>query len=180
MFETKLIFLLYVDDIVILGKSNKDLEFRLSKFDSIINQLEKNEKSEFPYRSLNGCLSFTADRTRPDIMYAINLLSQFQSNPGIKHWNCLLKLLGYLSYTKNYKLELSRARNLNLECYSDSDFAANRNDRVSIGGYILVLNGTLISWRTFKQKCTSLSTMEAEYVTLTEAAKELVWIKNVL
>ncbi|GFY20223.1 retrovirus-related Pol polyprotein from transposon TNT 1-94 [Trichonephila clavipes] len=34
--------------------------------------------------------------TRPDIMYAVNVLSQFQANPGIKHWNCLLRLLGYL------------------------------------------------------------------------------------
>ena len=152
----------------------------LSKLDCPTNQLEINEMSGFPYRNLIGCLSFIAGRTQPYIMYGVNLLSQFQSNPGVKHWNCLLKLLGFLSYTKNYKLELSRARNLNLECYSDSDFAANRDDRVSIGGYILFLDGTPISWRTFKQKCISLSTMEAEYVTLTEAAKELVWVKNVL
>ncbi|GFX10823.1 retrovirus-related Pol polyprotein from transposon TNT 1-94 [Trichonephila clavipes] len=61
----------------------------------------------------------------------------------------------------------------------DSDYAANRDDRVSIGGYIL-LDETPISWRTFKQKCISLSTMEAEFVTLTEAAKELIWLKDVL
>lgn len=243
IFETKLILLLYVDDIVIFGKTSEDLDFGinllqkhfdlkimgetkkllgiefekiddklfihqttyidkicslysrfqiptsslpipkglvLSKLDSPSSQQEVNEMSKFPYRNLIGCLSFIAGRTRPDIMYTVNLLSQFQSNPGPKHWNCLLKLLGYLSYTRDFKMELSKAKNLNLECYSDSDFAANRDDRVSMGGYILFLDGTPISWRTFKQRCISLSTMEAEYVTLTEAAKELSWIKNVL
>ncbi|GBM89903.1 Retrovirus-related Pol polyprotein from transposon RE1 [Araneus ventricosus] len=136
--------------------------------------------SNLPYRNLLGSLAFIAGRTRPDIMYAVNLLSQFQSNPGIKHCQSLLKLLGYLQSTRNYILDLSKVNNLNLKWYSDSDFAANRDDRVSIGGYILFLDETPISWGTFKQRCVSLSTMEAEYVTLTEAAKELIWIKNVL
>ncbi|GBN55549.1 hypothetical protein AVEN_190655-1 [Araneus ventricosus] len=105
-------------------------------------------------------------------MYAVNLLLQFQSNPGIKHWQSFLKLLGYLQSKRNYKLDPSKVNNLNLKC--DSDFAANRDDRVSIGGYILFLDETRISWRTFKQRCASLSTMEAEYVTLMEAAKELI------
>ncbi|GBM92498.1 Retrovirus-related Pol polyprotein from transposon TNT 1-94 [Araneus ventricosus] len=152
----------------------------LSKLDSPCTKPEVEEMSNLPYRNLLGSLAFIAGRTRPDIMYVVNLLSQFQSNPGIKHWQSLLKLLGYLQSTRNYILDLSKVNNLNLKCYSASDFAANRDDRVSIGGYILFLDETPISWRTFKQRCVSLSTMEAEYVTLMEAAKELIWIKNVL
>ncbi len=241
--QSRLILLLYVDDIVMFGKTSDDLEFGksllqkhfdlkilgktkkllgiefeeigeklfihqntyiqsvckqyerfkfpisslpipkglvLSKQDSPSTPVEVHEMIKFPYRNLIGCLSFIAARTRPDIMYAVNLLSQFQENPGMKHWNSLLKLLGYLKYSQHFKLELSKVKDLNLICYSDSDYAANRDDRVSIGGYILFLDETPISWRTFKQKCISLSTMESEYVTLTEAAKELIWIKNVL
>ncbi|GFW18706.1 retrovirus-related Pol polyprotein from transposon RE1 [Trichonephila clavipes] len=59
-----------------------------------------------------------------------------------------------------------------------SDFATNRDDRVSMGGFITFIDETPISWRTFKQKSVSLSTMEAEYVSLTEAAKEFIWLKN--
>ncbi|GFW61801.1 retrovirus-related Pol polyprotein from transposon TNT 1-94 [Trichonephila clavipes] len=66
------------------------------------------------------------------------------------------------------------------KCRSYSDYAANRDDRVSIGGYILLVDETPISWGTFKQKCISLSTTEAEFVTLTEAAKELIWLKDAL
>ncbi|GFW68158.1 retrovirus-related Pol polyprotein from transposon TNT 1-94 [Trichonephila clavipes] len=150
----------------------------------VLSKLDSPKTSEeiltVPYRNLIGSLSFIAIRTRPDIMYAVNVLSQFQANPGIKHWNCLLRLLGYLKYTQEYKLELSKVKSLKLRCYSDSDFATNRDDRVSMGGFITFIDETPISWRTFKQKSVSLSTMEAEYVSLTEAAKEFIWLKNVI
>ncbi|GFU60229.1 retrovirus-related Pol polyprotein from transposon TNT 1-94 [Trichonephila clavipes] len=81
---------------------------------------------------------------------------------------------------QEYKLELSKVKSSKLRCYSDSDFATNRDDRVSMGGFITFIDETPISWRTFKQKSVSLSTMEAEYVSLTEAAKEFIWLKNVI
>ncbi|GFU41114.1 retrovirus-related Pol polyprotein from transposon TNT 1-94 [Trichonephila clavipes] len=150
----------------------------------VLSKLDSPKTSEeilsVPYRNLIGSLSFIAIRTRPDIIYAVNVLSQFQANPGIKHVNCLLRLLGYLKYTQEYKLELSKVKSLKLRCYSDSDFATNRGDRVSMGGFITFIGETPISWRTFKQKSVSLSTMEAEYVSLTEAAKEFTWLKNVV
>ncbi|GFX23371.1 retrovirus-related Pol polyprotein from transposon TNT 1-94 [Trichonephila clavipes] len=81
---------------------------------------------------------------------------------------------------QEYKLELSKVKSLKLRCYSDSDFATNRDDRMSMGGFITFIDETPISSRTFKQKSVSLSTMEAEYVSLTEAAKEFIWLKNVI
>jgi hypothetical protein len=137
------------------------------------------EMDNYPFRSLLGCLSFLANRTRPDISYAVNIFSQFQSNPGIAHWNGLLKLLGYVSYTKALKLNLSC--NINqIIVHTDADFAANRDDRTSIGGQIIFVDKSPIAWRTFKEKCISLSTMEAEFVAMTEAAKELLWFDRIL
>ncbi|GFU78104.1 retrovirus-related Pol polyprotein from transposon TNT 1-94, partial [Trichonephila clavipes] len=81
---------------------------------------------------------------------------------------------------QEYQLELSKVKSLKLRCYSDSDFATNRNDRVSMGGFITFIDETPISSRTFKQNSVSLSIMEAEYVSLTEAAKEFIWLKNVI
>ncbi|GFY29748.1 retrovirus-related Pol polyprotein from transposon TNT 1-94 [Trichonephila clavipes] len=152
----------------------------LSKLDSPSNAIEVEEMSKFPYRKLLGCLSFIANRTRLYISYAVNILSQFQESPGIKHWNILLKLLGYLSDTRDLKLNLSHVERLKLNYFSDSDFAANRDNRVSIGGLILMIHNVSVSWRTFKHKCVSLSTMEAEYISLTEAAKEIIWIQTVI
>lgn len=74
----------------------------------------------------------------------------------------------------NYQLDLSKVPDLQVNCYADADFASNRDDRISLGGYILFLGGAPILWRTSKQKSVALSTMEAEFMALTDAVKELV------
>lgn len=155
----------------------------LSKDQCPKNEAEKQEMEKYPYRNVIGCLSFLASRTRPDISFAVNIFSQFQSNPGIVHWNLLLKLLGYVYQTRDLKLKLSNEtylNQLNINCFSDADFAANRDDRVSMGGLILFFGNVPIGWRAFKQKCVALSTFEAEFIALTEAAKELVWCIRVM
>lgn len=150
-----------------------------SKSSCPATEAETKEMANLPYRSLLGCLMFIANRTRPDISYAVNILSQFQSNPGMAHWDALLKLLGYVKGTKNYQLKLTCNKPL-LVVYSDADFAANRDDRTSLGGQLVLLGDSPIGWRTFKEKCVSLSTMEAEFIAMTEATKELMWYNNIL
>lgn len=140
---------------------------------------EITEMSKLPYRNILGCLSFIANRTRPDISYALNIFSQFQSNPGMIHWNGLLRLLGYVANTRDHRLTLSCSKP-QIIVYSDADFAANRDDRTSIGGQLILLDNSPIAWRTFKEKSVSLSTMEAEFVAMTEAAKELLWFDRIL
>lgn len=150
-----------------------------SKVDCPVSQADINYMSKLPYRSVLGCLSFIANRTRPDISYSVNILSQFQQNPGISHWDGLLRLLGYVKFTRQYRLRLQ----CNLEklvVYSDADFAANRDDRTSVGGQIVMLDNSPVDWRTFKEKCVSLSTMESEFVAMTEATKNLVWYDRIL
>ncbi|GBM59357.1 hypothetical protein AVEN_236049-1 [Araneus ventricosus] len=94
---------------------------------------EREEMAEFPYRNLLGCLSFLANRTRPDISYTVNILSQYQNNPGKEHWKGLLRLLGYVKSTSFYQLNLSCFKP-KIVAFSDSDFAASRDDHVSMGG----------------------------------------------
>ncbi|CAL1268607.1 unnamed protein product [Larinioides sclopetarius] len=126
-----------------------------------------------------GCLSFLANRTRPDISYIVNILSQYQNNPAKVHWNSLLRLLGYVKSTVSYKLNLS-CHTPKIVAFSDSDFAACRDDRVSMRGQIIFVGQAPIMWRSFKENCISLSTMEAEFVALTEAAKEMMWFDKIL
>ncbi|GFW20986.1 retrovirus-related Pol polyprotein from transposon TNT 1-94 [Trichonephila clavipes] len=93
------------------------------------------------------------------------------------------KIVRYKARLKNFDLKImgKTKKLLGIEFEEiDSDFATNRDDRVSMGGFITFIDETPISWRTFKQKSVSLSTMEAEYVSLTEAAKEFIWLKNVI
>ncbi|KAF8797278.1 Secreted RxLR effector protein 161 like protein [Argiope bruennichi] len=144
------------------------------------SQAEMAEMEKIPYRNLIGCLAFLASRTRPDIAYATNIFSQYQQEPGMAHWQGLLKLLGYVKYTQSLKLNISNLKELKLIAYSDADYANNKNDRTSMGGQIIFLGKVPIEWRSFKQKAIALSTLEAEFVALTEAAKELVWISRIL
>ena len=64
--------------------------------------------------------------------------------------------------------------------YTDSDFQADRDEKKSTSGYVFTLGGGAVSWRSAKQRCIADSTMEAEYVAASEAAKEAVWFKNYL
>ncbi|GFU70063.1 retrovirus-related Pol polyprotein from transposon TNT 1-94 [Trichonephila clavipes] len=87
-----------------------------------------------------------------------------------------------IKYDENNKIVRYKARlvargNTN---YETQIFATNRDDRVSMRGFITFIDENPISSRIFKQKSVSLSTMEAEYVSLTEAAKEFIWLKNVI
>ncbi|GBM99097.1 Retrovirus-related Pol polyprotein from transposon TNT 1-94 [Araneus ventricosus] len=66
----------------------------LSKLQCPTTSVENTEMKNYPYRSLLGSLSYIGSRTRPDISYTVNILAQFQENPGIVHWNILLTLLG--------------------------------------------------------------------------------------
>jgi hypothetical protein len=154
--------------------------FVYSKSQCPVEDREIGEMAEIPYRNLIGSLAFLASRTRPDISYALNIFSQFQSNPGMTHWMGLLKLLGYVKYTQNLKLNLSAISNTNLIGYTDADFANNKDDRTSMGGMILFVDRVPISWRSNKQKSVCLSSMESEFVALTDASKELVWFQRIL
>lgn len=138
------------------------------------------EMKNIPYRNLIGCLAFLAGRTRPDISYAVNIYSQYQENPGMPHWNGLLKLLGYVKYTKDLRMNLSQINQLSLTAFSDADFANNKDDRTSMGGQIVFLDQVPITWRSFKQKSIALSSMESEFIALTEAAKEITWLHRIL
>ena len=64
--------------------------------------------------------------------------------------------------------------------FTDSDFQADRDKSKSTSGYVFTLRAGAIIWRCIKQKCIVDSTMEAEYVAASEAAKEAVWLRNFL
>ena len=64
--------------------------------------------------------------------------------------------------------------------YTDSDFQSDIESRKSTFGYVFTLGGGAVSWRSVKQSRITDSTMEAEYIIASEAAKEVVWLKNFL
>ncbi|CAA0830105.1 cysteine-rich RLK (RECEPTOR-like protein kinase) 8, partial [Striga hermonthica] len=103
--------------------------------------------------------------------------TRYQSNPGLEHWS--EHILKYLRRTKEYML-IYQADELLPLGYTDSHFQADQDESKSTSGFVFTLGGGAIVWRSVKQKCVADSTMEAEYVAASEAAKEAVWLRNFL
>ena len=112
-------------------------------------------------------------------MFAIQHLSQFTTSYGPEHWTAIKHVLRYLKGTRDLGITFQNDTGLGLEFFVDSDYA-NRADARSIGGYAGVLGGGCVAWSSRKQRTVSLSTTEAEYIALTEGAKELIWLRRFL
>ncbi|CAA0823451.1 cysteine-rich RLK (RECEPTOR-like protein kinase) 8 [Striga hermonthica] len=155
-------------------------QFRLSNKDSPKDDSEKERIRITPYASAIGSLMYAMVCTRPDIAHAVGVVSRFMSNPGVMHWEAVKWILRYLRGTKDRALVFGRST-LTLSGFVDADFAGSDLDkRRSTTGYVFTYGGTAVSWISKLQKIVTLSTTEAEYVAVTEAAKELVWLQNFL
>lgn len=132
-----------------------------------------------PYQKLIGSLMYLAVLTRPDIAYSVSYLSQFNNCYGHTHWNYAKRVLRYLQCTKNYCLRYSNNNN-DLKGFVDSDWASDALDRKSYTGFCFMLSGSAVSWQSRKQKTVSLSSTEAEYIALSEASREAVYLRNLM
>ncbi|TYK19425.1 gag/pol protein [Cucumis melo var. makuwa] len=126
-----------------------------------------------------GNLMYVMLYTRPDICYAVGIVSRYQSNPGLDHWTAVKIILKYLRRTRDYMLVYG-AKDLILTGYTDFDFQTDKDSRKSTSRSVFTLNGGAVVWRSIKQGCIADSTMEAEYVVACEAAKEAVWLRKFL
>jgi hypothetical protein len=116
--------------------------------------------------------------TRPDICFAIGLLSRFTSNPKKAHWEALERVARYCLGTRDYGLKFDGNSRLGLQGFSDAEFAGDTVDRKSTSGFIVCYNGCAIMWKSKKQSSVALSSCESEYVGLANCARELIWLKN--
>ena len=116
--------------------------------------------------------------TRPDLSFAVSLLSRFQANPGLEHWTALLHVVGYIKNTITYGITYSRDFNLSPSAYVDADFGGCRDTRRSTSGYVFTMAGGAVSWSSKRQATVALSTVEAEYVAMSRCAQQMVWMQS--
>lgn len=123
---------------------------------------------------------YAAQITRPDLSFAVNLLSRYNKNYKKIHWSAVKRIFRYVKGTINYKLEFNKEGNSALLGYSDSDWGNKLNDRYSVSGTCFKLQGGLISWASKKQNTIALSTTEAEYMALSATVQEALWLKQLI
>jgi len=105
--------------------------------------------SHVPYANAIGSLMYAMICTRPDLAYAVSMVSRYMHNSGKKHWSVVKWIFRYL------------------KGYVDSDYAGDLDRRISLSGYIFTLCNSAISWKTTLQSIIALSTTEAEYISAT-------------
>ncbi|BBG97367.1 ABC-2 type transporter family protein [Prunus dulcis] len=131
------------------------------------------------YQRLVGRLIYLS-HTRPDIAYAVSVVSQFMHSPSEDHMNAVLRILRYLKSAPGKGLMFSKHGHLNIDGYSDADWAGNVTDRKSTSGYFTFVGGNLVTWRSKKQNVVALSSAEAEFRGMTKGICELLWLRKLL
>ena len=134
---------------------------------------------EKQFRSMVGSLMYLT-HTRPDIMFAVGLVSRFMHNPSMHHLGTAKRILRYIRATTNYGIWYKPVANSNLIGFCDSDWAGFIDDRKSTSGFIFSLGSGAISWSSKKQASTALSSTETEYIAVASATCQAIWMRRIL
>jgi hypothetical protein len=116
--------------------------------------------------------------TRPDVSYALNATSGYQSNYGEAHWTIVKNILMYLRRTKEAFLVFGGEEELVVKGYNDASFQTDTDDSKSQSGFVFYLNGGAVSRKSSKLDTIADSMTEAGYNAASETAKQAVWIRN--
>jgi hypothetical protein len=133
--------------------------------------------SKVPYSSVVGSLMYAMVCSHLDLSYVMSLVSRYMTNPSKEHWNIVKWIFRYLWGASNTYLQFGRTRE-GLVGYIDSDFTADLDKRRSPTGYVFTIGGCVVSWRACLQPTVAQSTIEAEYIVVCDACKEVVWLKG--
>lgn len=132
------------------------------------------------FARLVGELSYLAVYTRPDLSKAVNSLARYISCPTIAHWQAALGIVRYLAGTTDLGIFYQRSDVSILHGYCDSDFAADVDTRRSTTAFAFILHGGAVSWGSLTQKTVAASTVEAEFMAISAAVKEALWLQKLM
>ena len=136
------------------------------------------------FRSLVGSLLYLVKHSRPDIANAVRELTKVMDRANQRHLQEGLRIVKFVLDTRNLglKIEPSILHVLvwHMVLWTDSDWGADKDNRLSVSGLALFVNEVLVAWRSKQQRTVALSSSEAEFVAISEAVKEVLFVLQVL
>ena len=130
------------------------------------------------YQQIVGSLQYAAGGTRPDIAYAVSSVAKFCNKPTELHLTAAKRVLRYLKQTRDLSLTYVKDTPEAIIGYSDTDWAGDVKDQRSTSGNVFLLGGAAITWSSRKQSSVALSTVEAEYMALSVATQDAIWLRQ--
>ncbi|RVW86266.1 Retrovirus-related Pol polyprotein from transposon RE1 [Vitis vinifera] len=132
------------------------------------------------YQRLVGRLMYLA-HTRPDLAYALSVVSQYMHNPGEQHMNAVMRILRYLKNAPGKGILFAKnVDHQSIEVYTDADWAGAVDDRRSTSGYFTFVGGNLVTWKSKKQNVVARSSAEAEFRGMALGLCEALWLRLLL
>jgi transposase InsO family protein len=167
------------------NKTPAEME-KLSLKDCAATIEEESEVDRSEYMAMVGSLMYLAVTTRPDIGFAVSQLARYMQSPGKRHVVAAKRVMRYICGTPNHGLRFDGASSENgqktmmIQAQCDADWGGELDERKSRSGYLIHVNGCLVSYSSKLQKTVSLSSAEAEYFAISVALQEIIWIRQVL
>lgn len=159
------------------GEFNPDKMIRSIKDNVWLNRNPK------LYRSAVGTIMFLMVSTRPELAFAVSVVSRFLDNHSEAAWVVVKRIMRYLKHTINHGLVLGAREGHDdflLKCYVDADFAGCEDTRRSTSGYVTLFNGSIISWKSERQSVVAQSTTEAELIASNTGGREVIALRRLL
>ena len=131
------------------------------------------------YQRLVGRLIYLS-LTRPDIAYAVSVVSQFMRAPSEDQMAAVMRILSYLKEVPGKWLMYRKHRHIDVKGYTNANWAGNISNRRSTSGYFTFVAGNLVTWRSKKQNVVARSLAEAEYRGMAHGICQLLWLRILL
>jgi hypothetical protein len=123
---------------------------------------------------------YLANNTIPDIIFSVNILARYSSDPTRRHWNRIKYVLRYLCGTRDMGLFYRKNTKSKLVGYTSARYLSDPHKTRSQSGYVFTYGGTAISWRSTEQTLTATSSNHTKLIALYDAGRECVWLRSMI
>ncbi|GJX07723.1 retrovirus-related pol polyprotein from transposon TNT 1-94 [Tanacetum coccineum] len=131
------------------------------------------------FRGMVGSLMYLT-ASRPDLVFVVCMCARYQAKPTKKHFEAIKRVFWYLKGTINMGLWYPKDNAMSLTAYADADHAGCQDSRRSTSGSAQFLGDRLVSWSSKKQRSTTISTTEAEYIAMSGCCAQMLWMPSQL